>query len=241
MRVPGPENCTDERTDEGSVVAGFRDGDPAAVRAVYRRYSGPMLTVARSMLGSRELADEAVQQAFVQAWRAAASYDPNRPLSSWLYAITRRVCIDLYRREHRQAALTDSGEPPAAAAPDDTAGTAERSWEAWEVRRAVDALSPRDREIMRLAYFEGLSFPDVAERLDLAVGTVKSRSHRAYRRLADRLGHLRASSAAVPRSSCSGQPAASSSAATAFSGRPTTLLTLPSTARTNRAPEPCNA
>jgi RNA polymerase sigma-70 factor (ECF subfamily) len=227
-------------SDQRDFVAGFRDGDAAAVRAVYRRYAGPMSTVARSMLGSRELAEEAVQQAFVQAWQAAASYDPRRPLSSWLYAITRRVCIDLYRREQRHAGVTESGHLPAVVATEDTAGPAERSWEAWEVRRAVDELRPRDREIVRLAFFEGLSFPEVSERLDLPIGTVKSRSHRAYRRLADRLGHLRPSPSS-PRSPCSGQPAAASSSATAVRGRPTTLLTLPSTARTNRAPEPCRA
>ena len=94
---------------DSHLAARFRAGDPEAVRAVFRRYSGPMLTVARSSLADRDLAEEAVQQAFVQAWNASSTYDPERPLSTWLYAITRRVCIDLYRRERRHALVSGHG------------------------------------------------------------------------------------------------------------------------------------
>lgn len=178
---------------DSQLATRFRDRDPDAVQAVYRRFAGPMLTVARASVGDRDLAQEAVQQAFVQAWRAAATYDPSRPLSSWLYTITRRVCIDLYRRERRQPEVTESGEVPSGATgPDDVAVTAERSWQAWEVRRAVDSLREDEREVIRLSHFEGLSFPELAERLGIPIGTVKSRSHRAHRRLSERLQHLRA-------------------------------------------------
>ena len=91
-----------------------------------------MLTVARSSLADRDLAEEAVQQAFVQAWNASNTYDPERPLSTWLYAITRRVCIDLYRRERRHALVSDTGElPEEVAVEDEVAVAAERSWQAW--------------------------------------------------------------------------------------------------------------
>ena len=65
---------------DAELAVRFRDGDDEIVRAVYRRYAGPMLSVARSSLRDRELAEEAVQQALLQAWRAAGSYDPARPL-----------------------------------------------------------------------------------------------------------------------------------------------------------------
>jgi RNA polymerase sigma-70 factor (ECF subfamily) len=169
----------------------FRDGDPDAVRAVYRRYAGSMLVLARSRLSDPELAHDAVQQALLQAWRGAWRYDSSRPLSTWLYAITRRVCVDLYRRDRRRPVLTETGD-----APDDTTVDAapirtEQASEAHEVRAAVDGLRPEERDIIRLAYFDGLSLPEVAARLDLPLGTVKSRSFRAYRRLAEQLGHLR--------------------------------------------------
>jgi RNA polymerase sigma-70 factor (ECF subfamily) len=176
--------------DDRGLARRFRDGDPEAVRAVYRRHAGSMLVLARSRLADPERAHDAVQQAFLQAWRAAATYDPSRPLATWLYSITRRVCVDLYRRDRRRAVLTDSGDSPDEVVADVAPGGVERSWEAHEVRAAVDRLRAEEREIIRLAYFEGLALPEVAERLGLPLGTVKSRSFRAYRRLAQQLGHL---------------------------------------------------
>ena len=176
---------------DAELAVRFRDGDDEIVRAVYRRYAGPMLSVARSSLRDRELAEEAVQQAFLQAWRAAGSYDPARPLSSWLFSITRRVCIDLYRRERRQAIVMDADDLPATVADDDVGLSVERAWQAWEVRQALETLGDGEREVVRLSHLEGLSLPETAERLGLPVGTVKSRSHRAYRRLGEELRHLR--------------------------------------------------
>jgi RNA polymerase sigma-70 factor (ECF subfamily) len=184
------------RVDDPDLGRRFRDGDPDAVRAVYRRYAGSMLVLARSHLADAELAHDAVQQAFLQAWRAAARYDTSRPLSTWLYAITRRVCIDLYRRDRRRPLLTETGDAPDRSADEDGLAGAERSWEAWQVRAAVDSLRPDEREVIRLAFFEGLSLPEVAARMNLPVGTVKSRSFRAYRRLAAQLDGLRADAVA---------------------------------------------
>jgi len=178
--------------DDQGLAEPFRAGDPDAVRAVYRRYAGSMLVLARSRLADPEQAHDAVQQAFLQAWRAAGSYDPRRPLSTWLYAITRRVCVDLYRRDRRRPALTETGDAPDAPVVDLAPVGVERDWQAHEVRAAVDGLRADERDIIRLAYFEGLSLPEVAERLDLPVGTVKSRSFRVHRRLAQQHGHLRA-------------------------------------------------
>ena len=66
----------------------------------------------------------------------------------------------------------------------------EQSYEIWEVRAAIDELPPDEREVVRLQHLEQLSHAEVAEHLDVPLGTVKSRSHRAHRRLAARLGHL---------------------------------------------------
>src|SRR5438309_1975520 len=87
--------------DERDLALRFQTGDPDAVRQVYRRYAGPVHTLCRSLLGDPALVDDAVQQTFLQAWRAAGRFDPSRPLSAWLYAIGRRVCIDEYRKARR--------------------------------------------------------------------------------------------------------------------------------------------
>lgn len=167
-------------------VGGFSRGDPDAVRAVYRAYGRLVFTVAYKTLGSRQQAEEATQQTFVKAWQAAATFDQERDLGPWLVTIARRTAIDLHRREARRPT-----EPLEAAAvialPDGT----DAVFEAWAVREAVDALPTLEREVVRLQHLESLTQPEIAARLGVPVGTVKSRSFRAHRQLAARLGHLR--------------------------------------------------
>jgi RNA polymerase sigma-70 factor (ECF subfamily) len=179
--------ATIERHDYDLAVR-FRDGDPEAIREVYRVFSGPVFALCRSMLADSEHARDAVQQTFLQAWRAADRFDPQRPLSAWLYKICRRVCIDRYRRERRATeALTTTGSLADVA----TDGPSlERTWTTWEVRRAIDCLPEPEREIVRLAHLEGWSLSQIAHRLDVPIGTIKSRSHRAHRRLVESLAHL---------------------------------------------------
>jgi RNA polymerase sigma-70 factor (ECF subfamily) len=172
--------------DDADLAAGFAAGDEAAVRAVYARYAGPIVTVAMGTLGKRELADEVVQTTMLKAWRAAASFDPTRDLAPWLYAIARRVAIDIYRRETRAGTPEELSDDRAAVVP----LSFERTWEAWEVRSALDQLPPDEREVVRLAHFLGMTHAEIAEHLNVPVGTVKSRSNRAYKRLAALLSHV---------------------------------------------------
>jgi RNA polymerase sigma factor (sigma-70 family) len=176
---------------DARVRARFRDGDPDAVRTVYEAYGRLVYAVAHRVLDDRGLAEEATQQTFVKAWRAAASLDPRREIEPWLATIARRVAIDVHRREtHRAATPIEAvapGDPAVVSAP----ASAEQIFEVWEVRRAVQALPPEELEVVRLQHFEGLTHEQVAARLGLAVGTVKSRSFRAHKRLAAELGHLR--------------------------------------------------
>jgi RNA polymerase sigma-70 factor (ECF subfamily) len=171
--------------DDTELNRRFRHGDESAVREIYDRYGGAMFAVAMSMLGDRELAAECVQQAFVKAWRAAQTFDPDRELRPWLATITRRTAIDVHRREARLRSEAheevDDVVMPLAF---------ERTWETFEVRAALDQLPPDEREVVRLAHFEGMTHSEIADVLHVPVGTVKSRSHRAHRRLAELLAHL---------------------------------------------------
>jgi RNA polymerase sigma-70 factor (ECF subfamily) len=173
----------------------FRDGDTEAVRAIYREYGRLVFAVALRALDDRGLAEEVTQQCFVKAWRASAQVDEDRELGPWLVAIARRTAIDVYRRESLRA-----GAPLDAVPADDPAlvtapASAETLYETWEVRQAVGQLPQEEREVVRLQHFEGMTHRQIAERLGVAVGTVKSRSFRAHRRLAAALGHLREVSA----------------------------------------------
>lgn len=181
-------------TAMSDVVERFRRGDPEAVRAVYREHAGAVHTVARSIVRDRELAADVVQQTFVKAWRAANTFQGGRELAPWLYSIARHTAIDMVRAESKptrggHAPETDVGVEPE---------TFERTWERFEVRRAIDALPAGEREVVRLSHLEGHTHEAIAERLDIPIGTVKSRSGRAHKRLAAALAHLTANQATGP-------------------------------------------
>lgn len=146
--------------------------------------------MAASRLGDRDLAEEAVQDTFVKAWRAAPTFDPARGLAPWLYAIARRAAADIARREGRRP--TTMPLPATDVGPLAHDGPAlDQAWEAWQVRTALRDLPGDERELLRLAHYVGLSQSEIADHLGLPIGTVKSRTHRAHRRLAERLAHLR--------------------------------------------------
>jgi RNA polymerase sigma-70 factor (ECF subfamily) len=160
------------------------------VRELYREYGRSVYTVALRALGDRGLAEEAVQQTFLQAWRAAGRLDPDRDPSPWLYAIARRVAVDLYRRERRHQTVDNTEAEVAVLSP-----SFEGTWETWQVRSALDRLSDEERAVVRATHYLGLTHEETAERLGLPVGTVKSRSYRAHKKLATLLGHLKERSA----------------------------------------------
>jgi RNA polymerase sigma-70 factor (ECF subfamily) len=172
---------------EGEVLRRFAAGDDAAFSAVYRRYSGPMFTVALRTLGRREWAAEAVQQAFLQAWRAAGSFNADADIAPWLFTITHRAAVDVWRRErqHGLVGADDQVVEGVVAGP-----SLDSAWEAWQVRLAVQELPETERDVVRLAYLEDLTHGETATRLGIPVGTVKSRSHRAHARLRALLSHL---------------------------------------------------
>jgi len=175
--------------DDADLAARFASGDPDTIRIVYQRYGRLVYSMAYKVLGDIGLAEDATQQTFVQAWRAAATYDPSRALGAWLTTIARRAAIDVYRRErrHRSVEDIDSSDPALV-----TLGpSVEQIYEVWEVRQALEDLPDQDRELIRLQHYDELTHTEIASQLAIPLGTVKSRSFRAHRRLAGLLGHLR--------------------------------------------------
>jgi RNA polymerase sigma-70 factor, ECF subfamily len=172
-------------TDDRELAHRFSSGDDESVRAVYERYGRAVHTVAYSIVRDSATAADVVQATFIKAWRAAGTFNPERDLGPWLYTIARRQAIDTLRRERRvepvEPEVIDVIELPP---------SLESTWEAWEVRLAVDQLPDDEREVVRLAWFVGLSHPEIADQLAVPVGTVKSRSHRAHKRLASLLAHV---------------------------------------------------
>ena len=173
------------------VLSRFAAGDEDAVRTIYRTYGRLVFAVAYKVLGDRALAEDATQQAFLQAWRAAATFEPSKELGPWLATIARRAAIDVHRREARHAHSPLDDADPAASGLVSLPPSVDRVYEAWQVRQALSELSPDEAELVRLQHMEGFTHNQIAERLNIPVGTVKSRSFRVHRRLAGLLGHLR--------------------------------------------------
>jgi RNA polymerase sigma-70 factor, ECF subfamily len=174
---------------ESSTLHAFRRRDPSAVRAMYREYGNLVYAVAHRFLGRHDLAEDAVQQTFVRAWQSADRIEVDRDPAPWLATIAKHAAIDIYRREARRptTALTDATlfDRAEAKPPSETLDAV------WHVRRAIDALPTDEATVVRLQHIDGMTQNEISERLGVALGTVKSRSHRAHRKLAGLLGHLR--------------------------------------------------
>lgn len=168
------------------LIERFRAGDPDAVRDVYRQHAGAIHTVARSIVHDRELAADVVQQTFVKAWRAASRFEGNREIAPWLYSIARHTAIDALRSESKPTRGGHDPEIEIGSTPE----TFEQTWERFEIRRAIDALPDGEREVVRRSHLLGQTHDQIASEMAIPIGTVKSRSGRAHKRLAAALDHL---------------------------------------------------
>ncbi len=173
------------------LALALREGDEDAVRELLGRFGGLVYTVAYRVLDDRAAAEDAAQQTFVQAWRHADSFEPGRDFAPWLTTIARRTAIDALRHEQRRPTSSLEDADPSHASLVVLPPSAEQIEAVWAVRAAIESLDESDRQIVRLHYVEGHTHSEIAERLDIPIGTVKSRTHRAHRKLARRLNRLR--------------------------------------------------
>jgi len=177
----------DELTDEQCMTRLSGPEVEAALSALYDRYSRTVYGVGLKILGNRSLAEELVQDVFFKVWRSAGTFDPSQgSFSTWLYRVTRSAAIDLYRKRTSRVRQVPDGGRHIAAARDSSAGPQEivdESWLSWRVSRALEVLDAPHREVIELAYFGGLSQREVSERTGVPLGTVKTRTASAFRRL----------------------------------------------------------
>ncbi len=131
------------------------------------------------MVRQPEDAAELTQEVMLRALRHLGGYDPARPFSTWIYAIARNACID-HLRKHRARPGLDREVPDRSAGPEDRAAAAER---ARHLQAALDELPPLYREVLLLYHYEHLKYREIAEVLDIPIGTVMNRIFRARRKL----------------------------------------------------------
>ncbi len=172
------------------LVAAIEARDADALARLYDRHAARLLGLACRILGETGEAEEVVQEVFLYAWRAASSFDASRgSVLAWLTVATRSRSIDRLRarRSSSTADAAPRGKPIEAAAGDDVeAGSAAREWEVL-CRAAVVDLPAEQRYALELAYFEGLTHQEIAERTSTPLGTVKTRIRLGLMKLRERL------------------------------------------------------
>lgn len=166
----------------------LREGDPRAFEELVIAYQHRVFGVALRMLGSRAEAEEAAQEVFLRAHRAIADFRGDAKLSTWLYAIASRLCMNRLASGERR--LLREGEETLARIPSGHASPVdelERSERDAALHRAIAELSDERRMVVVLRDLEGLSYEEIASALDLELGTVRSRLHRARMDLKEKL------------------------------------------------------
>ena len=150
-------------------------GDNTALAELYDRFAATMLALAQRIVGRGAEAEDIIHDVFLEAWRHSADYDPGRgSVKSWLLLRTRSRSLDVQKsaRVSKQASgLDDAWLAQLGDLDGDTAAGADQS----RIRQVLAALSPEQREVLLLGYFEGLSSSEIAERIGVPLGTVKSR------------------------------------------------------------------
>lgn len=158
--------------DEQAWIASALRGDRQAFGELVLRHRQGVVNVVYRMCGDAALAEEAAQEAFLRAWQNLGRYNPRFAFRSWVYRIALNVAVDALRRERPTTAL--DAEPLASSAESPEAWL-ERKQQAEQVRRAVLDLAPASRAVLVLREYEALSYHEIAEALDIPVGTVMSR------------------------------------------------------------------
>lgn len=157
---------------DASLVSSIRSGSQGAMAVLYDRYSAIVYSVALRVLGDTGVAEDILQDVFMQLWRNPAAFDASRgKLAPWLAVIARNRAIDTLRKRHPEADVDEifvSVEP-------DLAGEAERSRAMEKVRTVLGGMPAPQRSAVEMAYFQGMTHTEIAEKTGEPLGTVKTR------------------------------------------------------------------
>jgi len=155
-----------------SLLWAMRSGDESAMVKLYDRYSSIVYAVALRVLGDTGAAEDVLQEVFMQLWRNPGVFDSSRGnLGAWLGVISRNRAIDSLRRRRPETDVADvviSVEP-------DMAGEAERARAMEKVRGALGSMPAAQRSALEMAYFEGLTHTEIADKTGEPLGTIKTR------------------------------------------------------------------
>jgi RNA polymerase sigma-70 factor (ECF subfamily) len=174
--------------ETGLLLRACGGGDRAAFRRLYELWGARVHGIALRITRQPSLAADATHDAFVQVWQRAARFDPARGSpESWLVSLVRYRALDIVRNRAREVGGYEPADEPDTTTPDALAALLE-SAEGAALQRCLDDLDPDRRRLILLAYIDGLSHGELAERLRLPLGTVKSWIRRGLRALRGCLG-----------------------------------------------------
>lgn len=170
--------------DELDFIHRAQRGDRQAFGELVARYRDGVVNVIYRMCGDAELAEDAAQEAFIRAWQHLPKYRPDAPFRNWVYRIATNAALDTLRREREMSNVDDM--PITARTPGPEA-VIEQNERAALVQRAVLALPEASRVVLILREYEGLTYQEIADMVQIPIGTVMSRLNYARTRLRDML------------------------------------------------------
>ena len=185
--APAPDTARDP--DLIGLLAQVARGDHRAFELIYGELAGPVYGVVRQVLRDPAQSEEIAQEVLLEIWRTASRFDAAKGSpAAWALTIAHRRAVDRVRSQSASSRREEKAAPDLTAEPDDVADLVAATLDGQRVRRCLDGLTELQRESIRLAYYGGYSYPQVARLLGVALGTVKTRIRDGLIRMRDCLG-----------------------------------------------------
>jgi RNA polymerase sigma-70 factor, ECF subfamily len=183
---PGAAEDTDRDPDLVGLLARVARGDHGAFELLYGELAGPVYGVVRQVLRDPAQSEEIAQEVLLEVWRTATRFDPAKGSpAAWALTIAHRRAVDRVRSENASSRREERAAADLPGECDDVAEVVAATLDRQRVRRCLDSLTELQRESIKLAYYGGYSYPQAAQLLGVALGTVKTRIRDGLIRMRD--------------------------------------------------------